>query len=167
MRRVFTGAVVLGVTALSTAGLAAGMGKAGLWEVTTHADLGGAMASLTPDQRAKMKAAGINIPNDATFTMTHCVTPEEAGQFKPPPMGRMGHDKDCRVENLKTTSNGATADLVCDGAHMKGGGHFSIAYDSPEHYAGKVVMDGVAGGHPIKSSVSFEAKWLSADCKAK
>jgi Protein of unknown function (DUF3617) len=163
-----TGAVtVLGAAALATAALAAaGLGKAGLWEVTTHADMSGMMASLTPEQRARMKAAGIQMPENNTFTMTHCVTAAEVGQFKPPTMGRAGHEKDCNVANLKTTSNSASADLVCTGEHMKGG-HFSLVYDTPEHYAGKVTMNTVVQGHPSVSNISFEAKWLSADCKAK
>jgi hypothetical protein len=160
-------AAVFGVTALATAALAAGMGRPGLWEVTTHADMSGMMASLTPEQREKMKSLGIKLPENNSFSVTHCVTPEEASQFKPPPMGRAGHEKDCRVENLKTSSSGASADMVCDGEHMKGTGHFSLAYDSPEHYAGKVTMDAVAEGHPVKTTMSFEAHWISADCKEK
>ncbi len=162
-----TGAVtVLGAAALATAAMAAvGIGKAGLWEVTTHADMSGVMANITPEQRAKMKAAGIQMPENNTFTMTHCVTAAEVGQFKPPPMGRPGHEKDCNVANLKTTSNSASADLVCTSGRMKGG-HFSLVYDSPEHYAGKVTMNAAAEGHPVVSTITFEAKWLSADCKA-
>ena len=167
MRRSYIGAAAaLGMAALATASLAAGMGKAGLWEVTTKADMGGMMASITPEQRAKMKAMGIKIPENNTFSMTHCVTPQEAGQFKMPPMGRPGHEPPCRMANLKTTASSASADMVCDGKDMKGGGHFALAYNSPEHYAGKVTMEVDTHGHHMATTTTFEAKWLSADCKA-
>jgi hypothetical protein len=129
--------------------------------------LSGVMAGLTPEQRAQMKSMGIKIPENSSFSVDHCVTPEEAAQFKPPPLGKMGHEKECHVENLKTNASGASADMVCDGEHMKGGGHFSIVYDSREHYAGKVTIDAVADGHPVKTTMSFEAHWLGADCNAK
>ena len=61
----------------------------------------------------------------------------------------------------------AVADMVCDAKDVKGGGHFALVYDSPEHYAGKVTMDAVAEGHPVKTTMSFEAHWISADCKEK
>jgi hypothetical protein len=156
-----------GAAALATAALAAGMGKPGLWEVTTHADISGLTANLTPEQREKMKSMGINIPENNTFTFSHCMTPEEAAMIKPPPMNRLGHENECRTTNLKTTGHTASADMVCDGPHVKGGGHFEFTYDTPEHYTGKIVMDLDTGIHRMASTTTFEAKWLGSDCKAK
>ncbi len=143
------------------------MGKPGLWEFTTHADMNGLMASITPEQRAKMKAMGIDIPENSTFTFSRCVTPQESAMIKPPPIGRPGHEKDCKLENLKTTSSSASADMVCGGDKINGSGHFEMAYDSPEHYAGHVSMNVEHGGQRVKTAMSFEAKWLGSDCKAK
>src|SRR6202000_1712933 len=57
--------------------------------------------------------------------------------------------------------------MVCDAKDVKGGGHFAIVYDSPEHYSGKMTMSMDSHGHHMATNTSFEAKWLSADCKAK
>ena len=87
--------------------------------------------------------------------------------IKPPPMGRPGHESDCKMQNLKTGGSSVSADMVCDGKDMKGGGHFALAYDSPEHYAGSMTMSMDSHGHHVATNTSFEAKWVSADCKAK
>ena len=123
------GAVALGALTLPIAALAAPHGKPGLWQITTKMDMAG-MPQLTPDQQAKMKAMGVHIPTD--FTVTHCMTPEEAAMIKPPPMGRPGHEQDCKMQNMKTDGSSVSADMVCDSKDMKGGGHFALAnaYDA-------------------------------------
>ena len=157
-----SGAVALGIAAVSSAALAA-HGKPGLWQITTKMDMAG-MPQLTPEQAAKMKAMGVHIPTD--FTVTHCMTPEEAAMIKPPPMGRPGHEQDCKMQNMKTDGSSVSADMVCNSKDMKGGGHFALTYDSTEHYTGKVTMNVDSHGHHVVSNVSFAARWLSADCKA-
>ena len=159
-------AAALGIAAVSSAALAyAGHGKPGLWQITTKMDIGG-MMQLSPKQAAQMKAMGMHIPNRNTFTVTHCMTPQEAAMIKPPPMGSPGHEPLCKMQNMKTVGSSVSADMVCDSKDMKGGGHFAIAYDSPEHYTGKVMMSMDSRGHHTASNTSFEAKWLSADCKS-
>ncbi|HEX4294561.1 MAG TPA: DUF3617 domain-containing protein [Rhizomicrobium sp.] len=165
-----SGAVALGIAAVSSAALAfAGHGKPGLWQISTKIDLGGmgAMPQLSPKQAAQMKALGIQIPNNNTFMITHCMTPQEAAMIKPPPMGRPGHEPDCKMQNMKTDGSSVSADMVCDAKDMKGGGHFAIVYDSPEHYTGKMTMSMDSHGRHMATNTSFEAKWLSADCKGK
>ncbi len=162
-----SGAVALSIVAVSSAALAfAGHGKPGLWQITTKMDMGG-MPHLTPEQAARMKAMGMHISTNNTFTITHCTTPQEAAMFKPPPMGRPGHEPQCKMQNMKTDGSSVSADMVCDTKDVKGGGHFALTYDSPEHYTGKITMSTDIHGHHTASSTSFEAKWLSADCKAK
>jgi hypothetical protein len=41
-----------------------------------------------------------------------------------------------------------------------------VRFDSPMHYAGNVSMSFNANGRPMSTSSTFDAKWLSADCKA-
>ena len=164
------GAVALGIATVSSAALAfAGHGKPGLWQISTKIDLGGmgAMPQLSPKQAAQMKAMGIRIPNASTFTITHCMTPEEVAMTKPPPMGRPGHEQDCKMQNLRSNGSSVSADMVCDAKDTKGSGHFALVYDSPEHYTGKVTMSMDSHGRHMATNTSFEAKWLSADCKAK
>jgi len=161
-----SGAAALSIAAVSSAALAfAGHGKPGLWQITTKMDMGG-MPQLTSAQAAQMKAMGIHIPTNNTFTVTHCMTPQEAAMIKPPPMGRPGHEPECKMQNMKTEGSSVSADMVCDSKDVKGGGHFALAYDSPEHYTGRMTMNMDTRGHHVASTTSFEAKWLSADCKA-
>jgi uncharacterized protein DUF3617 len=156
-------AVAVAVVAIPATAIAfAGLGKPGLWQISTKLDMS---HMLTPEQEARMRANGIKLPAGDTITVTHCVTPEEAAMTKPPPS--VGHQKDCKIANLKTSGRTIGADMVCSGANVQGGGHFEMTYDSPEHYTGKVSINFTAHGHAASSTTTMEGKWLSADCKAK
>jgi hypothetical protein len=111
-----------------------------------------------------MRAMGIQMPKNSTFTTTHCMTAEEVGMEKPPPA--LAHGKQCAMQNLKTQGQSVSADMVCSGKEMKGKGHFTLAYDTPEHYAGKVTFSGDAHGRHLATTTTFEAKWVSANCKS-
>lgn len=138
--------------------------KPGEWQVTVKMDMAG-MPQIPPEQLAKMRAMGIHVPmgGDAV-TVTHCMTPSEAAMDKIPTMSKE-HEKYCSMQNLKTVADGMSADMVCTGK-VQGSGHMQVRFDSPEHYAGKVSMNIVADGRPMNSTTAFDAKWLSADCKA-
>jgi Protein of unknown function (DUF3617) len=138
--------------------------KPGEWQVSVKVDMAG-MPQIPPEQLAKMRAMGIHLPmgGDAV-TVTHCMTPSEAAMDHIPAMSKE-RQKYCSMQNLKTSADGISADMVCTGK-VQGSGHMSVRFDSPEHYAGKVSMNIVADGRPISSTSSFDAKWLSADCKA-
>ena len=47
---------------------------------------------------------------------------------------------------------------------MTGQGTFQITYDSDEHYQGGMDFMGTSQGHPAYMKMSFEGKWLKADC---
>jgi hypothetical protein len=136
MRRL---AVVLGLGAaiVATPALAA-HGKAGLWQVTATVHMPGVAAQIPPAQLAQMRAHGIKLPTDNTVVTTHCMAAQEVAMDKPPPMDK-GRAKDCKMQNMKVAGQTVSADMVCSGAEMSGTGHFSMTYDSPEHYAGKMV----------------------------
>ncbi|HTT97048.1 MAG TPA: DUF3617 domain-containing protein [Rhizomicrobium sp.] len=138
--------------------------KPGEWQVTVKMDMAG-LPQIPPAQLAKMRAMGIHLPvgGDA-ITVTHCMTPSEAAMDKIPTMAK-DRQKYCSMQNLKTGPDGMSADMVCTGK-VQGSGHMQVRFDSPEHYAGKVSMNVVAHGHPMSSTSMFDAKWLSADCKA-
>jgi hypothetical protein len=157
------GLAVLSLTATSGAALAMHV-KPGLWQVSVKMDMPG-MPQIPPEQLAKMKALGIHVPvgGDA-ITSTHCVTAAEATMDKMPDMGR-AHSKDCAIQNMKMSGDGMSADMVCAGK-MQGTGHMAFHVDSPEHYSGRITTDGVADGHPIKSTTLIDARFVSAVCKA-
>ncbi|HEX4159542.1 MAG TPA: DUF3617 domain-containing protein [Rhizomicrobium sp.] len=150
----FGTAAVLPIAAL------AAHGKAGLWEITTHMNMPGAMAAIPPDQMARMQAMGIHMPNGQTVTSQHCMTAEEVAADKPPPIR---NSQDCTTANVVHDGRTINVDVVCKGA-MDGQGHFTLTYDSDEHYTGNYMFTGSAHGHPASMSNSIEGKWISADC---
>ena len=138
--------------------------KPGEWQVSVKMSMAG-MPQIPPKQLAQMRAMGIHLPvgGDAV-TMTHCLTPEEAAIDHLPAMSKE-HQKYCTMQNLKTAADGISADMVCTGK-VQGNGHMSVRFDTPEHYVGNVSMNVIADGHPMNSASTFEATWLSAECKA-
>jgi hypothetical protein len=152
-------AVAIGVVALPLAAVAS-HGKAGLWDITVSMRMDSA-PQIPPDQLAKMKAMGIIVPNGNTMTVQHCMTAAEVAADKPPQMQR---NKNCSMQNIKTSGGVYSADMVCSGADMTGNGHFQVTYDSDSHYAGEMTFSGTSHGHPAAMTNSFEGKWVSASC---
>lgn len=140
----------------------AGHGKVGLWKIMTKMDMAG-MPQMSPEQMAKMRAMGIKLPMNNTFTTEHCMTAEEVAMSRPPEMGRHGK-QECKMQNLKVGGQSVSADMVCTG-EANGSGHFLMTYDSPEHYAGSMSMKMTVHGHQMASSTSFDGRWISASCK--
>jgi hypothetical protein len=158
-RIVAFGALAVGIVALPMAALA-GHGKAGLWDVTVMMNMPN-MPQIPPEQMAKMKAMGINIPNSHAMTVQHCMTAAEVAAERPP---QMQHNGSCSQENVKFQNGTFTADMVCNGADMQGSGHVTVTYDSDTHYAGQMTFEGTSHGHPASMTNRFEGKWVSADC---
>jgi len=140
----------------------AGHGKAGLWEITTTTSAPAMTAQLPPEILARMRARGVNMAGN-TITARHCMTAQEVAMTKPPVMPKRA-GQDCKMQNLKTSGDSVSADMVCTGSGMNGTGHFTTRYDSPEHYSGRMSMNMTAHGHSMAMSNSFEGKWISASC---
>jgi len=153
--------LAFGTAALVPIAALAAHGKVGLWEITTHMNMPGMTASIPPEALARMKAMGMQMPGDQTFTSQHCMTAEEVAQDKPPPMRNA---QDCTMSNFTHDAHSVHVDMVCKGDNMDGQGHVSLAYDSDEHYSGSFTFTGSAHGHPANMSTSFEGKWIAADC---
>jgi hypothetical protein len=150
---------VIAVLALPVAALA-NHGKAGLWDVTVMMNMPD-MPKIPPDQLAKMKAMGISIPNGNAMTVQHCMTAAEVAADRPP---QMQHNQDCAMQNVHASGGIFSADMVCNGADMKGNGHLEVSYDADTHYKGQMTFSGVSHGHPANMTNKFEGKWVSADC---
>lgn len=135
-------------------------GKAGLWEITTTISMPN-MPQTSPAQMAQMQAMGVHMPTQNTMSFQHCMSAADVAQDKPPPM----RNKDCALSNIKLDGRTFSGDMVCSG-RFQGQGHYSVTYDSDEHYSGSTSMTGTADGHPVNSSTSFEGKWVAADCGA-
>jgi hypothetical protein len=151
--------LVLGALAMPVAALAA-HGKVGLWEISTRMNMPGMMASMPPDALARMQARGIPMPNGQTFTTQHCMTAEEVAADKPPPMR---NSQNCTTAKVAHDARTINIDVVCKG-EMDGQGHFTLTYNSDDHYTGNYTFTGSAHGHPASISTSIEGRWVSADC---
>src|SRR5438874_9499636 len=117
--RIFRAGLVVGAAAVPLAALAS-HGKVGLWEITTHMNMPNMMANIPPEALARMKAAGVNMPNNQTYTSQHCMTAAEVAQEKPPPMR---NSEDCAMNNMSHDAHNFTADMTCSTGRMQGNGH--------------------------------------------
>lgn len=143
----------------------AGHGKVGTWEVTMK--MGGAgmpqmpsMANMPPEMQARMKAHGVQMNGGGGITTKFCMTPEQVNADKPP----MTHRDNCKTENVKTSGNTFSADVICTG-QMQSKGHMEFTFSSPEHYSGfmktTVTME---GGQQMNHDMAMDAHWVSANC---
>jgi hypothetical protein len=157
----------MAIAAMFTAGDALAAGKAGLWSITTTMNFGAGMPQMpqmTPEQLAQMQRMGIQMPampGAQPIISQTCVTPDQAAAAKPPTVTREA-DK-CTMQNLQTTGRTFSADMICTG-DMNGKGAFKITYDTEEHYLGSMDFMGTAQGRPANMKMTFEGKWLKADC---
>ena len=140
-------------------GLAAGHGRAGLWDITTSVNMPN-MPQVTPEQMAQMKRAGVNMTGANTFTAQHCVSPQEAAMDRPPvAQAQQG----CTMSDYKLNGGTMSADMVCTGEHAASG-HLNVTYDSDTHYSGSVQMTAMQDGQTMSMTNTFDGKWVSADC---
>ena len=160
-KRVFYLGAGLAALALVAVPAIASHGKAGLWSVTISMNMAGMpdMSKLPPQAQAAMRAHGITM-NGRSMTVTHCMTPEEVNADHP----QMRNEKECKLSNVSTSAGSFSADMTCSG-NMNGTGHMQFVWDSPEHYTGKQSITGTAQGQPINETSTFDAHWVSADCK--
>lgn len=161
-RKIWFGSVTLVVVVALPLVALASHGKAGLWKITATMHMGGMqMPQLSPEQMAQLKAMGMHIPTGNTITTQRCMTEAEVNADVPPNTQRP--QAGCKTTNVKVVGHAMTADMVCTG-QMKGEGHFTMTYESPEHYMGKTTFKGTMEGRPIDSSNTFDGTWISADC---
>ena len=140
-------------------GALASHGKVGLWEISTHMNM--STANIPPEAMARMKAMGMNMPGNQTFSSQHCMTADEVAQDKPP---TPRNNSDCAMTNMTHDAHNFTADMTCSTERMQGHGHVAVNFDSNEHYAGTYTFNGTTEGRPQNMTYSFEGRWISADC---
>ena len=147
---------------------AAGHVRPGLWEVTMALEGMPAMPQIPPEQLAKLREMGVQMPaaspgGGRTISSRHCVTPEQAAKDAPPDFSR--GNSSCHSENVRSTASGMTADLVCTG-EMQGKGKVQMSYPSDTAYSGSFSFQGTTHGQPTNMSNRVTGKWLAADCGA-
>jgi hypothetical protein len=143
---------------------AAGKMKPGLWEMSMRSDAMQAMPQIPPEQRAKMKAMGVEIPNMQGGAIIHkvCVSKEMAEQDQPQ-VTQNNHSM-CKPQNMNQSGNGYTMDLICDSPELKGIGTVRGIFNGSENIRSVYDFKGTSRNRPISQHMETTGKWLSADC---
>jgi hypothetical protein len=162
----------LALASAATAQADTGKRKAGLWEVQTTTNVGGAdmsdaLAKVPPEQRAMveqmMKQRGLGAGAKPS-SFRYCVSKEQAEKdFQP----RTDPDSDCQHTMSPMSGNEVKFSFSCkrkDGSTASGEGR---AYDlTPESYALQMSMHATHQGRPMDMKTEQKGHWVGADCGA-
>ena len=142
--------------------------KLGLWEttLTNQMDISSmipadALASLTPDQRAKMEAAMQGRGGPRTSVTKHCVTRETVNEA----LSSAGNNREqnCTRTFVTSTSSKQAIHLECTMGTMKTSGDVQVEVINRENTKGSMVMTS-QGGRGGNVKMEWTTKWLGADC---
>lgn len=147
--------------------------KPGLWETKASTETAGmpkmpaaqmpleALSKLPPEQRAKMeammksRAAG----GPMVTTTRTCITRESLSSGRA--FARV--QASCANRIIASTSSKLQIHMECNEG-MKMTGDMTVERLDAEHTKGSMVMKGGQPEHPIETKMSFETRWLAADC---
>lgn len=147
--------------------------KLGLWETSTKTELGGsamampqippeALAKMPPEQRARleamMKSRGGGAPG--ITTVRSCLTRESLNRGLA--LGQT--DRNCTRTLVSSSASKQVMRIDCNQEEMKVTGEITIERTDAEHVKGNMAMKGSAGERPMDMKMSFDSKWVSADC---
>lgn len=158
-------AVILSALTASSA-LAAGKFRPGLWTTTVTVDLAEAAPKISPQAEAMLKARGLTFPDlSAPRTIQMCITPEQAAMDRPPMTPQQREEQTgCTEQNLQTTADTASVDVVCSNERVQGTIHMEVKYTGTTHYQGSSTLAGTVGGRPTNAVTTFSGDFASADC---
>ncbi|MGE5243046.1 MAG: DUF3617 domain-containing protein [Betaproteobacteria bacterium] len=134
--------------------------KLGLWEMTTTAQMSGALpfdtSKMTPEQRAKVEAAmkGMMQNAMAPHTIKSCLTQEKLDKTL------FEDNKECTPTMVTNTATAYSFKVVCTGKHPSTGEWQFVAL-TPESVKGTGHMT-MENGTTVTSNMT--GKWLAADC---
>ncbi|RJG06870.1 DUF3617 domain-containing protein [Noviherbaspirillum cavernae] len=149
---------------VSVAAFAADRMKPGLWEMTIKSDAMKAMPKLSAEQMEQMRKMGMNVPQiqDGGMVSKVCVTKEIAERDEP--LDADAKEMGCQSKNFQRSGNGYSAEIVCNGALMKGEGKAKGTYSGNDSYTATYDFKGTMHGQPVTQHSETRGKWLSADC---
>ena len=149
---------------LSAHASAASQMKPGLWEMTMKSDAMKNMPKIPPEQMEQMRKMGVNVPQmqDGGMVTKVCITREMADSNQAPGMER--NDMGCQTKNLRHSGNSYSADIVCNGADMKGEGKARGTFASDTSFTSAYEFKGTMHGQPVSQKQESSGKWLGADC---
>jgi hypothetical protein len=161
MRAIIAMVVMAGVSA----GLnAAGTTRPGLWEMSMKSDQMRQMPNVPPEQIEQMRRMGVEIPTmrEGAMIQRVCITPEMASRNQTPDLGR--EPGDCKLNSHDRSGNTYRADIVCDGAQLKGNGTIKGTMNGDTGFRSTYDFKGTSRGQPVTQHHETQGKWLSADC---
>ncbi len=149
--------------------------KLGLWETTVKTETPGmpampsmpnipedVLARLPPEKRAQleamMKARGAGGPGAITAKV--CQTRESLDRgiaFNP-------SEKACTYKVVSSSSSKQVVHMDCAQGEVKMSGDMTVERADAEHIKGAAVMKSTGGERTVDMKMSFDSKWLSADC---
>lgn len=146
--------------------------KLGLWEttLTNQMDISSmippeALASMTPDQRAKMEATMSGRGGARTSTSKHCVTKDTMNEALASASMDNIKKMNCTRTFLTSTSTKQVIHMECSSEAMKTSGDIQAEVIDRENTKGSMVMTlGGGGGRGGNMKMSWTTKWLGADC---
>jgi len=143
--------------------LAAGHGKAGLWNISTSMTMPGMQVpQVPPEVAAMMRQRGVAMPGmGQPITTQVCMTEADVAAERLPDLGEKSMN--CTTKVTSSTPTAMTADMVCHG-RMEGTGHVQMTRQGAEHYSGTFNFKGVMNGQPHEMTNTFKGDWVKADC---
>jgi hypothetical protein len=116
---------------------------------------------MPPEQRAKLEAMMKSRNGGGGMTTKVCLTREslQAGA-----LGR--NDKSCTSTVVSSTASRQMIHVECTQEQAKSTGDLTLDLVDAQHIKGAMVMKSSAGGQTRDMKMSFDTKWVSADCGA-
>lgn len=144
--------------------MAASPMKPGLWEMTMKSDAMKNMPQIPPAQMEQMRKLGVDIPQmqDGGIVTKVCVTPKMAESDRMPGLG--DNNMGCEIQNQKNSGNSYSADVMCDGANMKGKGKVKGSFTGSQAFTSTYDFKGTVAGRPVDQRHETSGKWMSSDC---
>ncbi|MDR3764426.1 MAG: DUF3617 domain-containing protein [Acidobacteriota bacterium] len=139
---------------LFAASLFAQMAKPGLWETTTSMTFQRSPFANMPDM-SKMP----NSPfGGGAHTTQVCLTPQQIEKFGAP----VNEQRDCQIVNIRKSSNGMKAEMVCAGS-MNGRATIETTVLDASHSKTHVHFAGTMGG---RGGQGMDVEWTSDSTSA-
>lgn len=156
--------LLLTSTLFASSTFAAEQMKPGLWEMTMKSDAMKNMPKIPPEQMEQMRKMGINVPQmtDGGIVNKVCITKKMAESAQAPGMDKNGMG--CQTKNYQRSGGSYSADIVCNGADMKGEGKIKGVFSGDSSFSSTYEFKGTAHGQPINQRHESSGKWLAADC---
>ena len=144
----------------------------GLWEHTVTmkgGQMDAAMAQMQeqlsrmpPEQRkqfeAMMGSQGMSMMAGKPTSMKVCLTPEQAARDEVPLSGG-----ECTQVSRERSGRTLRMKFSCTG-QRQGTGEAEFTFDSDKSHRGRMVMNSVENGKPVRMDIETTGRWLAASC---